>query len=157
MATYTTIGQVLQLWFWLFLFIQSSIHFVREVALKSPQSPLMRYHAALLACCCQSVSGFLYEKTLINKFSSESIFSAAYLGCFAGVFGILSYFYLQKLATSFHASLVFLIFPVIAISLESYIYGYSISLSSMFMTIPLLAGVLVILYPAPNELRDVNT
>ncbi|HBQ6638578.1 TPA: EamA family transporter, partial [Klebsiella pneumoniae] len=67
--------------------------------------------------------------------------------CFAGVFGILCYFSLQKRASAFQASLVFLIFPLIAVSLESYIYGKTISTYSILLIIPLVIGILITLIP----------
>ncbi|CDK76366.1 hypothetical protein [Klebsiella pneumoniae IS22] len=36
-------------------------------------------------------------------------------------------------------------FPIIAISLENYIYGYAISLLSQLLTLPLAIGILLIL------------
>lgn len=89
--------------------------------------------------------GWFFEKPIISGFSKESIISTFYLGAFAGVFGILCYFSLQKKAKAFQASLVFLIFPVIAVSLEDYLYGYNISRLSMLMLIPLISGVFITL------------
>lgn len=89
--------------------------------------------------------GYFFEKPQLANFSINSILSTFYLGAFAGVFGILCYFLLQKKANAFQASLVFLIFPLIAVSLESYIYGYAISFYSMLLLIPLAIGVLIIL------------
>ncbi|HID5553295.1 TPA: EamA family transporter, partial [Klebsiella pneumoniae] len=57
----------------------------------------------------------------------------------------LCYFLLQKKSGAFQASLVFLVFPIIAISLENYIYGYAISLLSQLLTLPLAIGILLIL------------
>lgn len=88
----------------------------------------------------------------------HSILATLYLGAFAGVFGILSYFALQQKASAFQASLVFLIFPLIAVSLESYIYGYAISTQSMLFIIPLVIGIFLTLFlrrePATNRHRD---
>ncbi|WP_016589731.1 DMT family transporter, partial [Yersinia pestis] len=89
--------------------------------------------------------GYFFEKPQLANFSINSILSTCYLGSFAGVFGILCYFLLQKKASAFQASLVFLIFPLIAVSLESYIYGYAISFYSMLLIIPLAFGILIIL------------
>lgn len=89
--------------------------------------------------------GWLFEHPQVSTFSTHSILSTLYLGAFAGVFGILCYFALQKQASAFQASLVFLIFPLIAVSLESYIYGYAISKYSMMLIVPLIAGILLTL------------
>ncbi|HHV4080396.1 TPA: DMT family transporter, partial [Klebsiella pneumoniae] len=91
-------------------------------------------------------------------FSAHSILATLYLGAFAGVFGILCYFALQQKASAFQASLVFLIFPLIAVSLESYVYGYAISTQSMLFIIPLVAGIFLTLFSrrvsATNKHRD---
>ncbi|MBV4482632.1 hypothetical protein KVH01_22305 [Pseudomonas sp. SWRI124] len=68
-----------------------------------------------------------------------------YLGAFAGVFGILCYFGFQQKASAFQDSLVFLIFPLIAVSLESYIYGYAISIHSILLVIPLASWIFIAL------------
>ncbi len=70
-----------------------------------------------------SLVGSIFERPQLSALSLHSTLATMYLGCFAGVFGILCYFSLQKRASAFQASLVFLIFPLIAVSLESYIYG----------------------------------
>lgn len=97
--------------------------------------------------------GFVFERPRVIEFSMYSIFSTLYLGAFAGVFGILCYFSLQQKAKAFQASLVFLIFPVIAISLESYIYGYAISMQSKLLIMPLAAGILITLIPRKNNVE----
>ncbi|MDH8479227.1 DMT family transporter, partial [Klebsiella pneumoniae] len=80
-----------------------------------------------LAGLLLSAAGWFFERPLVSAFSAHSILATLYLGAFAGVFGILCYFALQQKASAFQASLVFLIFPLIAVSLESYVYGYAIS------------------------------
>lgn len=94
-----------------------------------------------LAGLILSAIGWLFEKPLISDFSVYSVLATLYLGAFAGVFGILCYFALQQKASAFQASLVFLFFPLIAVSLENYIYGYTISTQSMLFSIPLAAGM----------------
>ncbi|AHK21302.1 multidrug DMT transporter permease [Yersinia similis] len=98
-----------------------------------------------LAGLILAFAGYFFEKPQLANFSINSILSTFYLGAFAGVFGILCYFLLQQKANAFQASLVFLIFPLIAVSLESYIYGYAISFYSMLLIIPLAFGILIIL------------
>lgn len=89
--------------------------------------------------------GWFFESPQISNFSECSVLATIYLGAFAGVFGILCYFGLQQKASAFQASLVFLIFPLIAVSLESYIYGYAISTHSMLLVIPLASGIFIAL------------
>ncbi|WP_421558043.1 DMT family transporter [Pseudomonas canadensis] len=103
-----------------------------------------------LPCLCAglmlSIVGWVAESPRISGISKISILSTLYLGVFAGVFGILCYFSLQKRASPFQASLVFLIFPLVAVSLESYVYGNSLALNSIYMTIPLAVGILITLF-----------
>lgn len=95
--------------------------------------------------------GFIFEKPEFLHFSTKSILATMYLGAFAGVFGILCYFALQKQASAFQASLVFLVFPLIAISLENLIYGDVISMYSILLTIPLMIGILLTLISQKNR------
>lgn len=111
-----------------------------------------------LAGLILSTIGWFFERPLVSSFSAHSILATLYLGAFAGVFGILCYFFLQQKARAFQASLVFLVFPLIAVSLESYIYGYAISTQSMLFIIPLVTGIFLTLFsrrvPATNRHRD---
>ncbi|EBQ8600494.1 DMT family transporter [Salmonella enterica] len=93
-----------------------------------------------------SAAGWYFERPQISVFSAQSIFSTLYLGVFAGVFGILCYFALQQRASAFQASLVFLVFPLIAVSLEKYIYGYAISTHSILLVIPLAIGIFLSIF-----------
>ncbi len=108
-----------------------------------------------------SATGWLFERPQVSAFSVHSILATLYLGAFAGVFGILCYFALQQKASAFQASLVFLIFPLIAVSLEKFIYGYAISTQSMLFIIPLVIGLFLTLFsrrvPVTNIHRDSST
>ncbi|END1747770.1 DMT family transporter [Escherichia coli] len=112
----------------------------------------------LLAGLILSAAGWFFEKPRIYFFSTHSILATFYLGAFSGVFGILCYFLLQQKASAFQASLVFLIFPLIAVSLENYIYGYAISSQSMLFIIPLVIGIFLTLFSqrmsVTNNQRD---
>lgn len=112
----------------------------------------------LLAGLILSAAGWFFEKPRICFFSTRSILATFYLGAFSGVFGILCYFLLQQKASAFQASLVFLIFPLIAVSLENYIYGYAISSQSMLFIIPLVIGIFLTLFSqrmsVTNNKRD---
>lgn len=99
-----------------------------------------------LAGLILSTVGWFFERPRFSDFSTHSILATLYLGFFAGVFGIFCYFALQKMASSFQASLVFLIFPLIAVILESYVYGYAISTQSMLFIIPLATGIFLTLF-----------
>lgn len=98
-----------------------------------------------LAGLILSMTGWFFEKPFMSDFSLYSVLATLYLGAFAGVFGILCYFALQQKSSAFQASLVFLIFPLVAVSLENYIYGYTISIQSMLFTIPLIIGIYITL------------
>ncbi|MNG54810.1 putative inner membrane transporter YedA [compost metagenome] len=95
--------------------------------------------------------GWVTEKPQTVLFSLSSVLAVLYLGGFAGVAGILCYFALQQKASAFQASLVFLVFPVIAITLEDYLYGYAISVYSLLLTLPLAAGILLMLISRPDR------
>lgn len=95
---------------------------------------------------------WFFEHPVINNFSKMSILAVIYLGDFSGICGILSYFYLQKKVNSFHASVVFLVFPFIATSLDYCIFEYSIPINQLLLTIPLMFGILLTLIP--NKIRN---
>jgi len=88
----------------------------------------------------------LTEAPDITTFAPQALLSIAYLGVIAGVGGILAYFALQQAAKPFQASLVFLVFPLIAITLESAVNGSSISRESLLLLLPFLLGILLTLY-----------
>jgi len=88
----------------------------------------------------------LSESPDYQAFSSHALLAIAWLGFVAGVGGILCYFALQQIARPFQASLVFLVFPLIAIALENGLSGSSISQTSLFLLLPFLLGILLTLY-----------
>ncbi|TXE24608.1 DMT family transporter [Serratia marcescens] len=108
----------------------------------------------LLAGVMLSAAGWVVERPQLSAFSAHSLLATLYLGAFAGVFGILCYFALQQKATAFQASLVFLVFPLIAVSLEDAIYGYAVSTVSMLLIIPLATGILLTLVARKRLLAD---
>ena len=89
----------------------------------------------------------IIEHPVYSHFSATSLWATAYLGVIAGVMGIMFYFALQKTVSPFQASLVFLIFPVLAIGIEAMMSGHSISTGSLLLMVPLLLGVLLIKLP----------
>ncbi|ALD15232.1 multidrug DMT transporter permease [Buchnera aphidicola (Aphis glycines)] len=92
------------------------------------------------------ISWFL-EQPNIYLFSNKSILAVFYLGNFSGVFGILSYFYLQKKVSSFYASTIFLIFPIISYILEVYFYKKIFFFYELWCILPLFTGILLTLIP----------
>lgn len=97
----------------------------------------------LLASVILLIAGSVFEAPQLASFSVPSLYAALYLGAFAGVFGILSYFALQERSGTFRASLVYLIFPIIAIILESMLFYKTISELTMLLMLPLAIGVLI--------------
>jgi len=88
----------------------------------------------------------LTEAPDVHAFSTEALLAIVYLGVVAGVGGILCYFALQQVARPFQASLVFLVFPLIAIALENLLNGTSIGRESLLLLLPLLLGIVLTLY-----------
>lgn len=99
------------------------------------------------------VVGISFENPTPADFSIKSMLSILYLGVFAGVCGILSYFELQKRVSSFHASIVFLVFPIIAISIEGYVYDKAITPNLAMLVASLLFGVFLILKYQKKQAR----
>ncbi|VFP82182.1 DMT family transporter [Candidatus Erwinia haradaeae] len=93
----------------------------------------------------------LSETTDFKMFSTQALLAIAYLGIVAGVGGVLAYFFLQKIIKPFQASLVFMIFPLIALTLERFINGSSLSKSSLVLLIPFLVGMILILYKSKEK------
>ncbi len=90
--------------------------------------------------------GYFIETPDINLFSVRSLSAVIYLGIIGGVLGILAYFSLQKYASTFQASLVFLIFPLIAIGVEKIVNNTTINHVSLLFMLPLLIGISMLLY-----------
>ena len=88
----------------------------------------------------------LTESPNYHAFSGQALLAITWLGLVAGVGGILCYFALQQIARPFQASLVFLVFPLIAITLENQLSGSSINPTSLLLLLPFLMGILLTLY-----------
>ncbi|MDV5227258.1 DMT family transporter [Providencia rettgeri] len=101
-----------------------------------------------------TAAGWWLESPNIAFMSLDSIYAVVYLGAFAGVFGIMSYFLLQKKATPFQASMVFLIFPIVAIVLDTLIYEKSIADESMFLLLPLGVGMFLLLRGNTQQIKS---
>ncbi|WP_348769580.1 DMT family transporter [Buchnera aphidicola] len=102
-----------------------------------------------------SIVSWFFEHPNIYLFSKQSILAIFYLGDFSGIFGILSYFYLQKKVSSFYASTVFLIFPLISYILEVYFYKKIFFFYKLWFILPLLIGILLTLIPI-NFFQDIK-
>ncbi|CCG86427.1 Protein pagO [Erwinia piriflorinigrans CFBP 5888] len=86
-----------------------------------------------------------------TTFTPQALLAIVYLGVVAGVGGILAYFALQQAAKPFQASLVFLVFPLIAVALESVLNGSSISPQSLMLLLPFLLGIMLTLYRGTRQ------
>jgi len=101
-----------------------------------------------------STISFFIENPHVDSFSKRSILAILYLGDFSGIFGILSYFYLQQKVSAFYASTVFLIFPIISGLLENYIYKSTILFYEVWFIFPLMIGILLTLIPCDYFNKD---
>nr|WP_101506096.1 DMT family transporter [Erwinia sp. B116] len=95
----------------------------------------------------------LTESPRWQDMAPEALLAILWLGVIAGVFGILCYFALQQNARPFQASLVFLVFPLIAIAVENQMSGSSVSEESLMLLLPFLLGLLLTLYRGPKPGR----
>ena len=84
-----------------------------------------------------------FEEPNLNLFSPQSLYSVIYLGVFASVGGILAYFMLGQVSSPFIASQCFLIFPLIAISINKVFTTNPISDISLTLLVPLLLGIML--------------
>jgi putative membrane protein PagO len=111
---------------------------------------------SLLSGIMLSIISWFLESPNIFAISNKSIFAILYLGDFSGIFGILSYFYLQKKVSAFYASTVFLVFPIIAGVLENYIYHNVILSYEIWFVFPLLTGILLTLIASDCPKKNTN-
>ncbi|NOH72011.1 DMT family transporter [Vibrio pectenicida] len=111
---------------------------------------------------CLAASVLLFIVSLIGEhvdyqsFSMESVSAVAYLGLVASVGGIVAYFKLGQVSTPFQASICFLIFPVVALFISAYVNDEILSLQSMLLLAPLLAGILLTKTPKSVFARQEN-
>ena len=110
---------------------------------------VLTYNAlpCLVAAVFLMITGYFMETPDLGSFSAISLGAVIYLGSVAGIGGIMAYFQLNKLASPFQASICFLIFPVIALCLDSLINGRMLSHESIFLTLLLMLGVLLTKLP----------
>ncbi|WWP02526.1 MAG: DMT family transporter [Candidatus Dasytiphilus stammeri] len=94
--------------------------------------------------------GYQIEKPIYDNISLSSLLSIVYLGIVSNVFGMISYFALQQLTRPFQASLVFIVFPVIAILLDSLFNNIIINITTFLLIISLTIGIIMIV-SSPNH------
>ncbi len=119
---------------------------------------VLTYNA--LPCLIASIFLFFvsayFENVDFSVMALDSLFAVLYLGLVAGVGGIVAYFKLGQMSTPFQASLCFLIFPLIALSISAYMQGDKITHQSEILLIPLFFGMLltkVTSFPLLSDLR----
>ncbi|MGY3568428.1 DMT family transporter [Vibrio paucivorans] len=107
--------------------------------------PVLTYNAipSFIASMCLLLASAWLEQPEVSAFSTDSMVAVAYLGLFASVGGIVAYFKLGQVSTPFTASICFLFFPLIALSLSSWVAGNSFSMTSLLLMMPLLLGILI--------------
>lgn len=110
-----------------------------------------------LAGLILSATGWFFERPEVSTFSVYSILATLYLGAFAGVLEYCATLPFSK-GQCLSGFSCFPYFPLIAVSLESCIYGYGISTQSMLFIIPLVIGLFLTLFlrrvPVTNGHRD---
>ncbi|QCI21582.1 EamA family transporter [Buchnera aphidicola (Hyadaphis tataricae)] len=111
---------------------------------------------SLLSGIMLSTISWFLESPNIFAISNKSILAILYLGDFSGIFGILSYFYLQKKVSAFYASTVFLVFPIISGFLENYIYQNVILSYEIWFVFPLLIGILLTLISSDFSKKNIK-
>lgn len=110
---------------------------------------VLTYNAlpCLVAAILLLLVGAITEQPQIADSSLASWAATGYLGIVAGIGGIMAYFQLNKVASPFQASICFLVFPVIALALDSAVNGRNISHDSHLLMIALVIGVLLCKLP----------
>ena len=108
-------------------------------------TPVLTYNAvpSFLASLFLLVTSWVIEQLNVSLFTLDSVTAVLYLGVFASVGGIVAYFKLGQVSTPFTASICFLFFPLIALSISTWIAGNTISLVSVGLLLPLLGGIFV--------------
>ncbi|HGM5835939.1 TPA: DMT family transporter [Serratia marcescens] len=106
--------------------------------------------AAVLLLGCSFFDEHIHALTI----TATAIYAVVYLGGVAGVLGIMAYFQLQKRVFPFYASLVYFVFPLIAITLEDYLTHHKIAVISEVMAVVFLFGIAFVIYPLwPSSLK----
>lgn len=90
--------------------------------------------------------GWFLENPILHSFSLISIISLLYLSIFVGFLGILCYFFLQKKINTCYSSIVFIIFPMISLFLDQYLFNTKISKYEYIFIFFLLLGIIITLF-----------
>ncbi|XBC43054.1 MAG: DMT family transporter [Buchnera aphidicola (Kaburagia rhusicola ensigallis)] len=116
---------------------------------KYPKISILTFNAlpSFFSGLCLLCISNIVEHPTFHNFSFASILATFYLSYISGVFGILSYFYLQKQVSPFHASMVFFIFPFITLILEKWIYGNSLHMHQLQLLTFLMSSIFLTLVP----------
>jgi len=101
------------------------------------------FGAAVLLLMYSAMSGLNHPP----HFTADAIVAVVYLGLVAGILGIMAYFQLQQRVSPFYASLVYFIFPLIALFLDDIVKRHMISPLSSLMLFPFLTGIFLVLRP----------
>lgn len=102
---------------------------------------------SLAAAVLLLITGAIVEQPNLAQVSDNSLIAILYLGTVAGIGGIMAYFQLNKFASPFQASICFLIFPVVALTLDAAINDRMLSHESMELMLILSVGVLLCKLP----------
>jgi len=142
------------------LLLAVAMHSVMYVVCKRrlPQIPVLTFNAlpCLGAAVLLLIVGTYWEQPQPARFAARSVAAIAYLGLAAGVIGILAYFALQQRAGSFKASAAFLVFPLVALAIDACVAGRLPSAVSLWLLLPLTAGVALVLRPASDRTACVS-
>lgn len=105
--------------------------------------------AAFILLC----SGLMQPHAHSSPVDARAVAAVIYLGVVAGILGIMAYFQLQQRVTPFRASMVYFVFPLIALSLDDILSGQTIAPLSALMIIPFLGGIFLVLRPPQRLTR----
>lgn len=103
------------------------------------------------------ILGWIIEHPILKSFSIFSIFALCYLSIIVGFLGIALYFILQKKIHSHYASIVFVIFPLISLFLDHYIYKTKISNYEYIFIMFSLIGIIVTLFSPKKNIHLIKT
>lgn len=90
---------------------------------------------------------FAFEDVNYNAISTTSMYSVLFLGLIASVGGVIAYFKLNEISNPFTASLCFIFFPLVALSLSAIIEKKELQTESLLFMGLLLFGIIIAKYP----------
>ncbi|AEH39769.1 putative transmembrane protein [Buchnera aphidicola (Cinara tujafilina)] len=98
------------------------------------------------------IFGWNIEHPVLNNFSMQSMCAICYLSVFVGFLGTISYLFLQKKIDSCYASIVFIIFPIVSLFLDRYMYMTKVSNFEYFFIMFLLFSVIITLFTSKKNI-----